>query len=267
MNQVIRELNVQREKDHEKQIPIPTLKGSTIKEVADNLFLNFDFKNLKIIFDEFVVLENNEVCFITWANNVIKIIALGSKDGKDQDKALEEINNTEKNLKPKEKKQFESKLGKTHTENVTEMATHTFEPGAMGVSCDDMGFVEKVRPHSQASAMCIFKGSQILKVGGDKYSKEAVHNAEKSGLKYEVAFKVPRHVSPNDMKGNLAASKIQRDWKKMKSQSSEKEKGDASPKDSNVKNINKSSSQVQNDDNALRSASAGKVGDSPQPPA
>merc|ERR1712187_1009658 len=70
------------------------------------------------------------------------------------------------------------------------LQVYTFKPGEMGITYDDNGFVEEVRPYSQAGAQRILKGYQIVKVGTEEYSKYALAETEKSGAAYEITFKV-----------------------------------------------------------------------------
>ena len=62
----------------------------------------------------------------------------------------------------------------------------------MGITYDDKGVVEEVRPDSQARAKRIVKGYQIVKVGTGSYSRRAVREAENGGAEYEATFQVNR---------------------------------------------------------------------------
>lgn len=65
-------------------------------------------------------------------------------------------------------------------------ATHHFKPGAMEISYDYLGFVHAVNVDGPAHAKGVKLGDQIVKVGNQPYSEDALARAEKSGVVYKV---------------------------------------------------------------------------------
>merc|ERR1712151_445106 len=82
--------------------------------------------------------------------------------------------------------------------------------GAMGIVCDDTGYVEEVKGTAEIKG--VREGDLLLSVDDEPYSKEALDFAEKSGVRYDVTVLKPSFVAR--LKGKIVRAFLRKKKKK-----------------------------------------------------